>query len=377
MKANTLICALALAVGSINAAMARELVIPQMATASTKTEVVANQDAVDPAEYGVGADDAEAESSAPSAPAPAAGPAATERKPSPTKAPAPEPKKDIVAVEGGGRDKDLPSVAADVARTRASEESVPVVSSYQDVIVQPGVNTIIPASISHLNRIVTPFEKPIVQTTSGAEIKTVENVIYVSTKDETPVTMYITPKDDESVAISLTLAPRKVPPIQANLIIGQPMSGQTQASAGAGGYGGVGSRYSGQAKKWEEGQPYEESIKGIMRALALSKLPKGYSIGKLGKFDSLPSCSQGGLYYDFSKSQVILGHNFRVIVGVARNNSSVPIMVEETACTHPNIAAVAAWPENMLEPGHQTEVYIVTRVGEAPAEESSRPSLLN
>lgn len=377
MKANTLICALALAVGSINAAMARDLVIPQMATASTKTEVVSSQNEVDPAEYGVGADDAGDESSAPAAPVPPAAPAATERKPSPAKAPAPEAKKDIVAVEGGGRDKDLPSVAADVARTRASEESVPVVSSYQDVIVQPGVNTIIPASISHLNRIVTPFEKPIVQTTSGAEIKTVENVIYVSTKDETPVTMYITPKDDESVAISLTLAPRKVPPIQANLIIGQPMSGQTQISAGAGGYGGMGSRYSGQAKKWEEGQPYEESIKGIMRALALSKLPKGYSIGKLGKFDSLPSCSQGGLYYDFSKSQVILGHNFRVIVGVARNNSSVPIMVEETACTHPNIAAVAAWPENMLEPGHQTEVYIVTRVGEAPAEESSRPSLLN
>lgn len=361
MKANTLFCALALAVGSVNA-HAKELVIPQMATASNKSEVVVPKKEIDPSEYGLVASTKapESESVAPKQASSAGVQPATE-------------KKEILQVEGGGRDKDLPAVSADVAKTRLADESQPVVSSYQDVIVQPGVNTIIPASISHLNRIVTPFDKPIVQTVSSAEIKTVENVIYVSTKDESPVTMYITPKDDESVAISLTLAPRKVPPIQANLIIGQPMSGQTMAAPGAG----MGTRYSGQAKKWEEGQPYEEAIKGIMRALALGKLPKGFSIGKLGRFDSLPACDQSGVTFDFSRSQVILGHNFRVVVGVAQNVSSAPEMFDETSCTHPNLAAVAAWPENMLEPGQKTEVYIVTRVGEAPAEESSRPSLLN
>lgn len=361
MKANTYFCALVLAVGSVYA-QAKELVIPQLATASSKAEVVVPQNEVAPAEYGL----------VETAKVPAPDPSVSEQAGSPV-TPAAQEKNEILLVEGGGRDKDLPAVPGEVAKARQSEESVPVVSSYQDVIVQPGVNTIIPASISHLNRIVTPFDKPIVQTVSSAEIKTVENVIYVSTKDESPVTMYITPKDDESVAISLTLAPRKVPPIQANLIIGQSMSGQTMAAPGAGG----GYRYSGQAKKWEEGQPYEESIKGILRALALEKLPKGYSISKMGRFDTLPACSQSGLNFDFSRSQVILGHNFKVVIGVAQNNSAVPEMFDETSCTHPNLAAVAAWPENMLEPGKKTEVYIVTRVGEAPAEESSRPSLLN
>ncbi len=361
MKTNALFCALSLAAGAVNV-QAKELVIPQMATASNKAEVVSSRKEVDPSEYGL----------VPSATEKEAKPLDQKQPASPSMQPAAE-KNEILQVEGGGRDKDLPAVSADVARNRLADESQPVVSSYQDVVVQPGVNTIIPASLNHLNRIVTPFEKPIVQTVSSAEIKTVENVIYVSTRDESPVTMYITPKDDESVAISLTLAPRKVPPIQANLIIGQPMSGQTMAAPGAG----VGTRYSGQAKKWEEGQPYEESIKGIMRALALGKLPKGFSIGKLGRFDSLPACDQGGVSFDFTRSQVILGHNFRVVVGVAQNVSSTPAMFDETSCTHPNLAAIAAWPENMLEPGQKTEIYIVTRVGEAPAEESSRPSLLN
>lgn len=368
MKANYIICALALAIASVGSVQARELQIPQMATASAKTEVVAPTKEVDPSEYGIGADSApKAAASTQSTPKTAV----VAPKQTTTKA-----KDDLVQVEGGGRDKDLPGVSADVARSKQTEESLPVVSSYQDVVVQPGVNTIIPAALDHLNRIVTPFDKPIVQTTSGAEIKTVENVIYVSTKDETPVTMYITPKDDESVAISLTLAPRKVPPIQANLILGQSVGGNEKVSAG-GGVGGGGYRYSGQARKWEEGQPYEESIKGIMRALALSKLPKGYSIGKMGRFDTLPACYQSGLGFDFSKSQVILGHNFRVVVALVRNNSGIPVMFDETSCTHPNLAAVAAWPENMLEPGHKTEVYIITRVGEPQAEESSRPSLLN
>lgn len=359
MKANTLICALALAIGcaSVNA---KELVIPQMATASTKTEVVENKQDVDPREYGVGIESAEKQ--APKANEQVAPPEAAQQD-----------KQELLQVEGGGRDSDLPSVPSKVAKTAQSDEPVKPVSSYQDVIVEPGVNTIIPASISHLNRIVTPFDKPIVQTVSTAEIKTVENVIYVSTKDETPVTMYITPKDDESVAISLTLAPRKVPPIQANLIVGQPMSGKVQGASGLG----SGYRYSGQARKWEEGQPYEEAIKGIMRALALGKLPKGYSIGKISAHDSLPACSQSGITFDFSRSQMIMGHNFKVVVGVAQNNSLAPEMFDETSCTHPNLAAVAAWPANMLEPGQRTEVYIVTRVGDAPAEESSRPSLLN
>jgi len=381
---------------SASIANARELNIPQTPVAESRTQEIAavpGRD-VDPAEYGLQEADEQVARQAlaeqqqktlPSAAAaqPAVAPAAPASTPTvasstvqkqdqvkaaPAKAPT-----DLVHVAGGGRD--LPAVPASVAKTSgAPEVAAPPVSSRQDVVVQPGVNTIIPAALYHLNRIVTPFENAIVQTTSQATIKQKGNVIYVSTGSESPVTMYITPKDDESVAISLTLAPRRVPPIEANLIIGQVPGSTSPSSAGGFGYG---ARYSGQAKKWEEGQPYMETIKGIMRALALGGIPKGYSMAKLQSGEKLPACYQQGLNFDFSRAQVIMGHNFRVLVGVAQNNGRAPIMFDETSCTHPSLAAAAAWPRNMLEAGEKTEVYIVTRVGEAPAEDSSRPSLLN
>ncbi|HDV6122858.1 TPA: type-F conjugative transfer system secretin TraK [Pseudomonas aeruginosa] len=350
---------------------AKELVIPKLPSAAqTKAEVIPpNQVEVDPSEFGVGLDAQEAEAKKALGSAQAAAPEAPAAEKS-------EPKPELIEVSGGGRGEDLQQVPASVARTTQMEPEATPVSSKQDVVVQPGVNTIIPAAVNHLNRIVTPFEKPIVQTVSSANIKVRENVIYVSTADESPVTMYITPKDDEAVAISLTLAPRRVPPIEANLVLGETLTNGGQAAAGGARASG-GFHYSGQAKKWEEGQPYMEAIKNVMTSLALGKTPKGYSIGKANSLDTVPACYQDGIAFDFSSSQIVMGHNFKVIVGVASNRGQVPTMFDETSCTHPTLAATAVWPRNMLEPGEKTEVYVITRVGEAPAEESTRPSLLN
>lgn len=356
---------------------ARELNIPKMPTASTETMVVdASPRSVNPADYGM--EDGEAAAREALADAPAEHPTV---QPAPAPAPAnksssPAPKKDtdLMKVSGGGRGGDLQDVPASVAKTSSGgDESLAMVSSLEDVVVQPGVNTIVPVAVGHLNRIVTPFEKPIVQTVSQSTFEVKGNVVYISTQDPSPIAMYITPSDDESVAISLTLAPRKIPPIQANLIIGQlPGAGGRGVPGGQGGF-----RYSGQAKKWEEGQPYMESIKGIMRALALGGIPKGYSMGKLSRTDTLPACYQDGISFDFSRAQIVMGHNFKALIGVARNASAMPVMFDETSCTHPQLAAAASWPRNMLEPGQATEIYIVTRVGDAPSEDSSRPSLLN
>jgi conjugal transfer pilus assembly protein TraK len=356
---------------------AKELVIPTMPSAAQKkAEVVPQPSApVNPADFGLIEELVEAETPPPKV----LTSKAAEHRSAQVKPPMSEMSDtDVLQVSGGGRDGDLPMVPSSVAKTSAMETSVmpeEPVSSYQEIVVIPGVNTIIPAAVNHLNRIVTPFDNPIVQTVSSAQIKVKENVIYVSTESESPVTMYITPKDDETVAISLTLAPRKVPPIQANLILGDALSAAagTTPAARRGSFG----RYSGQAKKWEESQPYMDSIKGIMRALAFGQIPKGYSIGKAGRQDSVPACYQGGINFDFTAAQVVMGHNFKVLVGVARNQSNAPVMFDETSCTHPTLAATAVWPRNMLEPGDATEVYVVTRVGESRAEESTRPSLLN
>lgn len=272
----------------------------------------------------------------------------------------------------------LPAVPASVipVQQRTARPSQPV-ETRQDVVVSNGTNTLIPISRGQINRIVTPFENPTIQTVSQAEISTRDNVVYVTTQDEQPVTMFITPEDDEGVAISLTLFPQAIPPIQANLLFTQSVPGST-APAGVSGAAGLSSQgYSGQARRWERSQPFVDTLRGIMRELALGNLPRGYSFADLQSGDSIPDCFQQGVNFDFSKAQYILGHEFRVFIAVAENNTAQHLEVSHSACTHPNRAAAAIWPNEILEPGQKTEVFLVTRVPQVRANTSTRPSLLN
>lgn len=264
---------------------------------------------------------------------------------------------------------DLPAVPASVV-ARKQAPAVPV-ETRQDVVVSSGTNSLIPISKNQINRLVTPFEDPQIQTVSQADISTKDNVIYVTTDSDQPVTMFVTPADDESVAISLTLLPQAIPPIQANLIVVQgPQPGGATGAASAT------AAYSGQARKWERSQPYMDTVRELMRDLALGKLPRGYSFGALKSGDKIPSCAQPGLSFDFSKSQLIMGHDLRVYVAVAENISARTLEFDHGACTHPNRAAIASWPDEILEPGQKTEVFLVTRVPVEIPDSSTRPSLL-
>jgi conjugal transfer pilus assembly protein TraK len=274
-------------------------------------------------------------------------------------------------------DADLPAVPASVIRPTPPRRPSEPVETRQDVVVNNGTNTLIPISKGQINRIVTPFESPEIQTVSSAEIYAQDNVIYVTTTEDQPVTMFITPEDDEAVAISLTLLPQSIPPIQANLLFSQSVPG---SSVGAGTQGALpaGSlAYSGQAKRWERSQPFMDTLRNIMRELALGNLPRGYSFAQLQSGDSVPDCVQQGVNYDFSNAQYVLGHDFRIFIVVAENNSAQHLEIDHGACTHPNRAAVAVWPHEILEPGQKTEVFLVTRIPQVQANTSTRPSLLN
>lgn len=280
-----------------------------------------------------------------------------------------EPKKRLVLVENAVGE--IPAVPASVM-ARPAAPSKPV-ETRQDVIVASGTNTLIPISRSQINRLVTPFENPNIQTVSAAEISTSGNVIYVTTENEQPVTMFVTPEDDESVAISLTLLPQNIPPIQANLILGQAVPGAAGAAMPS-----MGAKaYSGTARKWERSQPYMDTLRSLMRELAMGSLPRGYSFGALNSGDTIPACAQPAISYDFSKSQLIQGHDFRVYVAVAENVSAKTVEFDHGACSHPNRAAVSSWPHEILEPGQKTEVFVITRVPKVIADTSVRPSLLD
>lgn len=264
---------------------------------------------------------------------------------------------------------DLPAVPAQVV---AKPQTAPPVETRQEVLVSPGANTLIPISKGQINRLVTPFEKPIVQTVSEAAITASGNAIYVTPHTDQPITMFVTPDEDESIALSLTLLPQTVPPIQANLILAQNLPGGRKGLAGNAGA----STNTEEASKWERSQPYMDSLRGILRDMALGTLPPGYSFGALPSGTSIPACAQPGMKFDFSKSQLITGHDFRIYVAVAQNISPRTLEFDHSACTHPYRAAVSSWPHEILEPGQKTEVFLVTRVPVDRPDRSSRPSLL-
>ena len=248
----------------------------------------------------------------------------------PSSAPQPQPQTHR-QIQVSRDNANLPPVPASVIPPASARRQNQPVETRQDVVVSNGTNTLIPISRGQINRIVTPFEKPNIQTVSTAEISTRDNVIYVTTQEEQPVTMFVTPEDDEGLAVSLTLLPQSIPPIQANLMFSQAVAGTAAASSGQRSLA-----YSGQARRWEQNQPYMESLRSIMRELALGNLPRGYSLVDVQSGDAVPDCAQQGLDYDFTNVQYILGHEFRVFIVAAQNVSSQPKEVLHASCTHPS-----------------------------------------
>lgn len=258
-----------------------------------------------------------------------------------------------------------------------------IIPSRQEVIVEPGVNTLIPISIGQINRIVTPFERPIVQKLQRNDVKVnVEgNAIYAYTPNASPVALYITEKGDESVAISLSLVPQKIAPVQATLMLSRKLNNAVGPGSDNSAimYGGSETK----AKKWEQKDNYVETIRNILRTVALGDLPPGYALGNLGAGVSIPNCNfstgttQDYIRYSFKGGQFINGSQFSVIVGVAQNTGPSAVTVDESLCTHPRMAARALWSRNTLEPGQKTEAYFVLRNNQAQvrADDGARPKL--
>lgn len=274
----------------------------------------------------------------------------------------------------GNAESDVPVVSRAVMTAGVPKPIAPLapgarapstpLSTVSRVRMSPGVNEILPVAQHHLNRLVTPFATPTVTTTSNATTEVRNNVVYVATGEEAPVTLYITEKDNESVALSVTLIPQRIPARELFLELDERTSSSTPLS-------------SPQAKRWETSQPYVETVKTLMRQLALGETPRGYALKDTPEHEALPRCSQHGLTFDFAQGQMLLGHNLKVFVGLAKNGSPQPVEFKEQACGEWDVAAVAAYPRNLLQPNQRTEVFVVVRNGPERNRAARRPSLLS
>jgi len=214
-----------------------------------------------------------------------------------------------------------------------------------DIQIKPGTNEIVTVSKGLMNRIVVPFPTPEVHTVNQSVVQVRGNVIYVATRTKSPIGLFITDKEDQSLAISLTLVPRDIPPREIRLKMNRGIS-----------------TWSGNpmARKWEESGDYTSQIKKLLRSIALQEKPPGYALTKISSEDQKRfACEIPGL--DMTISQSMEGHHFRVGILTAVNTSKETIEINEPDCHRQGVVAVAAWPTVVLRPGEASELYIVRR----------------
>ena len=228
--------------------------------------------------------------------------------------------------------------------------------------VSPGQQQPVTLSRLHLNRIVTPFSAPQIRTIDQADIRIEGSVIYLSSQQEEPFVVYITPHDSEAHALSLLVTLLDVPPKEIQLSL--PKQWQQKMN-----------RNKEAAKRFEEAGDYQQSITELLSILVKGQVPEGYELEKSYKTD-IQHCQQEGLAFDFSRGQVVQGHYFRVLVGTARNATEKPITFHEINCQGSHTAAVAMWPKNTLHPGQRRELFILLSTPDQESAPVVRPSLL-
>ncbi len=257
----------------------------------------------------------------------------------------------------------LPAVPRSVDPRRGGADLSPGITP---VVVQPGATEIIPIAAGHINRIITPFETPVVTTGSSEQIETRGGVLYVAPSGERPITLYVTERGDESQAISLTLVPREIPPHEVKLAMPAHARRPPAAPPAA-------------AAKWEQGQPFVQTLTEIMRRLALGQTPQGYDLAPIGaQAAAAPRCAAPSAWrVDFAGGQYLAGGGLEVFVGRVTNTGPGDAEFTEAWCGDDRgVAAVALWPSVMLAPAETAELYVVRqrRGGEEPAQ--PRPSLI-
>ncbi len=244
-------------------------------------------------------------------------------------------------------------------------------AAQRNLTVSPGINQIVTISVDQPNRIVTPFAHPQVlssqlqggQGKECGEICAKGRVVYVSTAREYPVGVFITDRDNENNAISLTLVPRRIPPREVVLSLAD--SGNATTMQGGA-----------EAKAWEESQPFVTGIKGVMRALALGEIPDGHTLQRIPRNYHLPVCSQNGFKVTFKGGQLLAGVNLNYVIGTVQNVSKKRLEFKEASCGNFDIAAVSLFPYNVMNPGERSEIYIAQRVPVEGAPRQKRRSLL-
>ncbi|MDO4937841.1 MAG: type-F conjugative transfer system secretin TraK [Sutterellaceae bacterium] len=251
---------------------------------------------------------------------------------------------------------------------RKPQTSAPVdqvsINTNTTIAMRPGQNVFIPISREHPNRLLTPFKNPQIVSTSlfsskkkgeCGEACVRDGVIYITTDSPSAVTAFITEKGHEDIAFSVTMVPQAIPPREVRFTLPPDVTERLNSRSGSNTAGIK------KAQAWEMSQPYVDTIREALRGVALGQIPSGYNLRKVRANDALPTCKHPGIDFNWTEGQLLEGYNLDIYVGVVKNTSDGPVEFRNQNCGGWKTAAVTTWPLTVLNPGQQTEIYVVTK----------------
>ena len=229
------------------------------------------------------------------------------------------------------------------------------------VTVDPGANAILELAIDHLNRIVTPFERPSVRTVSDLSTEVEGRVVYVATASDVPATLYISAGDAARTTIALTLAPRRVPPREIRLQVpGYPVA-QAQTAAEVPPEPASVALSPAHSASWQQPLPYLQTLTTALRDLARGEVPEGFRRSAVRSGDR-PRCTTKGLRV--SDLEIHEGDQLRLLKATLRYSGQDRLEISSSDCRPRGtalIAAQATWPRTELRSGEETQLLLALR----------------
>ncbi len=206
-----------------------------------------------------------------------------------------------------------------------------------------GVNEIVKMSSRLLNRVATPFKKPIIIDTSESVSKIVGSDVYFMPTGDQPIGLFIADSANTSQTVSLTVIPDDAIPGQ-NLIVKLEDLRTVKSLTGA------------TAAETQIAQPkandYTSMVRSLLASAAKGTVPGFTPVpleGGVARMDDLsiePELTFAGSVADI--------YRYRL-----SNVGSEPIDLVETAFFRAGVKAVSFFPRTSLKPGEQSHVFIL------------------
>lgn len=245
----------------------------------------------------------------------------------------------------------------------------------QEYTLNPSDNILVPVGQGLMNSIATNFNMVAVRTSDrNAVLEVVDGYIYATLKTNEPVGLIMYEEGVLESQVSVTLIPIPAPPVIVDLTVNLTPDMKIKARD-----------YLIQIKRDEEEEiakevegsyssEHNKRIIELLKPVALGDLPRGFSLTNDTPSWLSKPCQTAIYQY---AGQRLTGGKEVIDVVLLKNDTDRVYRVREEMCLANDVIAVALFSKSYLEPGDETEVYILRNrhYAEQQKREFRRPRL--